>query len=104
MHDALARLRRVRLLSATEIAATIDDEPIRLPPAVERCLHIEDGENPVVVTQPSDDGHKWQQLESIAVSLTTLIGQRSAAEPLRIAAFALGPSLDDCWREPPDDD
>ena len=45
----------------------------------------------------------WQQLESIADSLAALIGQSAAAEPLRIAAFALGQSLDRS-REPTDDE
>jgi hypothetical protein len=104
MHEALARLRRIRVLMAAELTVTVDEEAVRLPPSVERCLHIEDEENPVIITQPEGDELGWRQLESIAVSLAALVGQRGAAEPLRIAALSLGQSLGDQLREPTDDE
>jgi hypothetical protein len=104
MHDALARLRRIRLVLAANITVTIDEEAIRLPPSVERCLHIEDDQNPVIIAKPEANELGWQQLESVAVSLASLIGQNSAAEPLRIAALSLGQGLDGLWREPTEEE
>lgn len=102
LHDVLARLRRTRLLRATSVAVTVDGKPVDTDSLAGNGLHIEDDEHPVVIIRAGEDEVGWAHLESIAKSLAVLIGQSSAAESLRLAAFALSRVLDDEWREPTD--
>lgn len=100
LHQALGRLRRVRAVFAKEVAVEVDGHEVSLGSAFTRSIYIDDEVHPLLVARADRDTVGWNDLESMAESVTALIGHASAVQTLRAGALALGRELSWVWREP----
>ncbi len=102
LHDAEARLRRMRLAIGSVIDLVVDDRTLSATGRLAECVHIDDPDSPLLVLNGTELGvPSWRALEVLADDLGELIGQAQAASEIRAAALAFQRSVDE-WREPSD--
>lgn len=104
VQDALARLRRVRLIWGRQIEILVEGESILLPPPLDRSIHINDDDHPLLIVRSEGTRLDWEVLEVAADSLCELVRQPAASETLRLASLRLQARLSGEWREPSEAD
>lgn len=104
LHDAEARLRRIRLVIGSTIDLTVDGRGLSAAGRLAECIHIDDPTHPLLVLNGTDvDVPSWRSLEMLADDLAELIGQGQGASEIRAAALAFQRLIGD-WREPSDEE
>jgi hypothetical protein len=103
LQNAVARLRRVRLLRSRRLDLLIDGVPVSSSGQLTDCVHIADDHHPVIVLRTSADATpSWDWIEAMAESLSELTVRQGLASDLRAAALVLDRVLGGAWREPTD--
>lgn len=102
LHEAEARLRRMRLAVGSNIAIVVDGRSLPAAGRLAESVHLNDPSNPLLVLNGTDISvPSWRALEILAEDLSELMGQAQAASEIRATALALQQSVED-WREPSD--
>jgi hypothetical protein len=102
LHDAEARLRRMRIAVGSSIALVVDGRSLPAAGRLAESVHLNDPSDPLLVLNGTDvPVPSWQALEILADDLSELMGQAQAASEIRAAALALQRSVEE-WREPSD--
>jgi hypothetical protein len=102
LHEAEARIRRMRLAIGSTIDLTVDGRTLPATGRLAECVHVNHPEHPLLVLRRADfEVPSWRALEVVADDLADLMGQAQAAAEIRAAALALQRSVDE-WREPTD--
>jgi Domain of unknown function (DUF3883) len=104
LHDAEARLRRIRLVVGSLIHLTIDDVTLPASGRLAECVHLDDGDAPLLVLNSSGlEVPSWRAIEVLADDMSELMGQGQIASEIRAAALTLQRTVGD-WREPSDEE
>lgn len=102
LHEAEARLRRMRIAVGSNIEVVIDSRSLPATGRLAESVHLNHPAHPLMVLNGVDvPVPSWRALEVLADDLSELIGQEQAASEIRAAALALQRSVDE-WREPSD--
>lgn len=102
LHDAEARLRRMRIATGSNIELVVDNRTLPATGQLAESVHLNDADHPLLVLNAANvPVPSWRALEVLADDLAELIGQSQAASEIRAAALALQRTLQE-WREPSD--
>lgn len=102
LHEAEARLRKLRLVVGSVIELVVDDRTLPAVGRLAESVHLNDPDHPLLVLNGSEmPVPSWRALEVLADDLAELMGQAQVASEIRAAALALQLSVDE-WREPSD--
>lgn len=102
LHDAEARLRRMRIAVGSDIALVVDGRSLPAAGRLAESVHLTHPSDPLLVLNATNISvPSWQALEILADDLSELMGQAQAASEIRAAALALQRSVEE-WREPSD--
>ena len=102
LHDAEARLRRMRLIIGSSIDLTVDKQMRSATGRLAECVHIDDPEHPLLVLNGNGvEVPSWRALEMLSDDLADLMGQAQVASEIRAAALTFQRTIAE-WREPSD--
>lgn len=103
LHNAIARLRRIRIVRSTRLDLLVDDVAVASSGQLTDCVHIADDQYPVVVLRAAPEATPaWDWIEAMAESLSELTVRQGLAPDLRATALVLDRALAGAWREPTD--
>ena len=102
LHDAEARLRRMRIVVGSGHRARVDNRTLPAAGRLAESVHLNDPDHPLLVLNETDvPVPSWRALEVLADDLAELMGQAQAGSEIRATALGLQRSVEE-WREPSD--
>jgi hypothetical protein len=100
VRDAVERLRRVRVITGSEITLEIDGQRERMPPSLGRVLALQDETRPALIVEGTVDPLTWPTLVSLAPSIAEVAGQALSSSALELAVSKLAAGREETTTRP----
>lgn len=100
LRRAAEKLRRVRVWWASKVEVEIAGAAVQLPGHGGRSIALDDADRPLLVAKSSGLALGWEVLESLAMPLAEILGNRAGGREIALACVRLGRVLDGAWRKP----